>query len=153
MFAERFGSYSIAATFAGTPSFVRLKSITRYRRLWPPPWWRVVTRPALLRPPFLVTGSSSDFSGVDFVTSSKVETVMKRLPADVGLYLRTGIGVGVLLAENAQHFLRHHRREQDLVRVQAHAHLPCTSGSAASVTTSVRAHTSSEISSSEGTVT
>ena len=29
MLADRFGSYSIAATFAGTPSFVRLKSITR----------------------------------------------------------------------------------------------------------------------------
>ena len=29
MRADRFGSYSIAATFAGTPSFVRLKSITR----------------------------------------------------------------------------------------------------------------------------
>jgi hypothetical protein len=26
---ERFGSYSIAATFAGTPSFTRLKSMTR----------------------------------------------------------------------------------------------------------------------------
>ena len=29
MRADRFGSYSIAATFAGTPSFVRLKSIRR----------------------------------------------------------------------------------------------------------------------------
>jgi hypothetical protein len=29
MRAERFGSYSIAATFAGTPSLRRLKSITR----------------------------------------------------------------------------------------------------------------------------
>jgi hypothetical protein len=29
MFAERFGSYSIAATLAGTLSFVRLKSISR----------------------------------------------------------------------------------------------------------------------------
>ena len=29
MRAERFGSYSIDATFAGTPSFVRLKSILR----------------------------------------------------------------------------------------------------------------------------
>ena len=29
MRADRFGSYSIAATFAGMPSFVRLKSITR----------------------------------------------------------------------------------------------------------------------------
>ena len=29
MRADRLGSYSIAATFAGTPSFVRLKSIVR----------------------------------------------------------------------------------------------------------------------------
>ncbi len=29
MRAERFGSYSIDATLAGTPSFVRLKSILR----------------------------------------------------------------------------------------------------------------------------
>src|SRR5215207_4972631 len=35
MCAERFGSYSMAATFAGTPSFVRLKSIFRYLRLAP----------------------------------------------------------------------------------------------------------------------
>src|SRR5919201_4436172 len=90
MRAERFGSYSIAATFAGTPSFVRLKSMTRYRRLWPPPWWRVVIRPLLFRPPFLVTGSTRLFSGFDRVTSSKVETVMKRRPGDVGLYLRRG---------------------------------------------------------------
>ena len=56
MFAERFGSYSIAATFAGTPSFVRLKSISRKRRLCPPPLWRVVMRPLLLRPPVFLTG-------------------------------------------------------------------------------------------------
>ena len=29
MRADRFGSYSIAATFAGTPSFRRLKSMMR----------------------------------------------------------------------------------------------------------------------------
>ena len=29
MRADRFGSYSIAATFAGTPSLTRLKSIVR----------------------------------------------------------------------------------------------------------------------------
>src|SRR3954454_6313838 len=91
MRAERFGSYSIAATFAGTPSFRRLKSMTRYRRLWPPPWWRVVTRPLLLRPHFFVTGSSKLFSGFVFVTSSKVDTDMKRRPGLVGLYLRIGI--------------------------------------------------------------
>ena len=33
MRAERFGSYSIAATLAGMPSFVRLKSMIRKRRL------------------------------------------------------------------------------------------------------------------------
>src|SRR3954462_7043403 len=93
MRAERFGSYSIAATFAGTPSLTRLKSITRKRRLWPPPWWRVVMRPLLLRPPFFVTGASSDFSGSFLVISAKSETVMKRRPGDVGLYLRTAISV------------------------------------------------------------
>ena len=42
---ERFGSYSMAATLAGTPSLVRLKSMMRYWRLWPPPRWRAVLRP------------------------------------------------------------------------------------------------------------
>ena len=37
MRALRFGSYSMAATFAGTPSLFRRKSMTRYWRLWPPP--------------------------------------------------------------------------------------------------------------------
>src|SRR3954469_21335775 len=35
----RFGSYSTAATLAGTPSLMRRKSTTRYWRLWPPPLW------------------------------------------------------------------------------------------------------------------
>ncbi len=91
MRADRFGSYSIAATFAGTPSFVRLKSIVRKRRLWPPPWWRVVMRPRLFRPPFFVSGSRSDFSGSDFVMSSKPETAMKRRPGLVGLYFFSAI--------------------------------------------------------------
>ena len=80
MFAERFGSYSIAATFAGTPSFVRLKSIMRKRRLWPPPWWRVVMRPLLFRPPRFLTGPVRLFSGFERVTSSNPETVMNRRP-------------------------------------------------------------------------
>ena len=37
MWALRLGSYSIAATLAGTPSLRRLKSIFRYLRLAPPP--------------------------------------------------------------------------------------------------------------------
>jgi hypothetical protein len=88
MRADRFGSYSTAATRAGTPSFWRLKSMIRYRRLWPPPTWRVVMRPLLFRPPVLWILPSSDFSGVVFVTSSKSEEVTKRRPGDVGLYLR-----------------------------------------------------------------
>ena len=71
MCAERFGSYSIAATFAGMPSFVRLKSIFRYLRLAPPPRWREVTRPWALRPPDFFSPSVSDFSGsFPFVTAS-----------------------------------------------------------------------------------
>src|SRR5574337_353477 len=47
-------------------------------------------RPVLLRPPFFVSFSVSFFSGVDFVTSAKSDTVMKRRPGLVGLNLRTG---------------------------------------------------------------
>src|SRR5450759_4764942 len=43
-------------------------------------------RPLLLRPPVLCSGESSDFSGVDVVTSAKSETDMNRRPGDVGLY-------------------------------------------------------------------
>jgi hypothetical protein len=39
----------------------------------------------LFRPPFFVSFSVSAFSGSVFVTSSKLETVMKRRPAEVGL--------------------------------------------------------------------
>ena len=48
-------------------------------------------RPLLLRPPFFVSFSVSAFSGFDFVTSAKSETVMWRRPGLVGLNLRTGI--------------------------------------------------------------
>src|SRR5918998_2631616 len=85
----RFGSYSMCATLAGTPSLsTRLKSIRRYWRLWPPPWCRVVIRPWALRPPFFGSGASSDFSGVDRVISAKSATLEPRRPGVVGLYLR-----------------------------------------------------------------
>src|SRR5918992_1112440 len=92
MRAVRFGSYSMCATLAGTPSLsLRLKSISRYCRLWPPPWCRVVIRPCTFRPPFLDSGASSDFSGVDRVISAKSATLEPRRPGVVGLYLRIGI--------------------------------------------------------------
>src|SRR3954469_21232035 len=88
MYAERLGSYSIAATFAGTPSLRRLKSIVRYRRLAPPPRWRAVLRPRALRPPLFVRPSTSVFSGRSFVISAKSGYVEKRRPGLVGLGLR-----------------------------------------------------------------
>src|SRR3954470_19448847 len=99
MRALRFGSYSMAATLAGTPSFVRLKSMMRYCCLWPPPRWRDVLRPYELRPPVLGLGASSDFSGLSLVISEKSETVWKRRPALVGLRLRSGMRALLLAVE------------------------------------------------------
>src|SRR4051794_31937867 len=65
--------------------------MTRYARLWPPPWCRVVIRPWLLRPPFLGSGSTRDFSGVERVISAKSATLEPRRPGVVGLYLRIAI--------------------------------------------------------------
>src|SRR4051812_26992570 len=48
-------------------------------------------RPWTLRPPFLGSGASSDFSGVDRVISAKSATLEPRRPGVVGLYLRIGM--------------------------------------------------------------
>src|SRR5262245_11064929 len=92
----RFGSYSTAATFASTPSFVRLKSLTRYWRLWPPPLWRAVLWPCPLRPPVAGRGARRVFSGRAFVTSPKSDTLWKRRPALVGLRLRMAMASSAL---------------------------------------------------------
>src|SRR5215212_3771253 len=93
MYDDRFGSYSIAATRAGTPSLrLRLKSILRYRRLAPPPRWRAVLRPLELRPPDFFRPSVRVFSGSVLVMTLKSAYVTKRRPALVGLGLRIGIG-------------------------------------------------------------
>src|SRR4029450_6682757 len=94
MRAVRFGSYSMWATLAGTPSLsTRRKSISRNCRLWPPPRGGVVIRPCTLRPPLLGSGRSNDFSGVDRVMSAKSATLEPRRPGVVGLYLRIGMSV------------------------------------------------------------
>src|SRR3712207_2832411 len=98
MYAERFGSYSIAATFAGTPSLRRLKSTLRYRRLAPPPRWREVLRPLLLRPPDFLRPSTRVFSGSVFVIGEKSGYETNRSPGLVGLGLRIGMCLGLLEA-------------------------------------------------------
>src|SRR5271163_2431395 len=69
MRAERFGSYSMDATFAGTPIFSRRKSIDRKRRACPPPRCQELISPWLLRPPVRFFDSVSDFSGDSLVIS------------------------------------------------------------------------------------
>src|SRR5438552_5940148 len=91
MRALRFGSYSMAITRPRMPILSRFQSMIRYRRLWPPPRWRVVMRPLLLRPAVFLSGSVSARSGLDLVTSSKVDTDMPRRPGEVGLYVLTGM--------------------------------------------------------------
>src|SRR5262249_57183641 len=100
MRAERLGSYSTATTVAQTLSLRRLKSMTRYIRLWPPPRKREVMTPWLLRPPFLGLGSSRDFSGLRLrsVISAKSLTEAPRRPGVVGLYLRMPMTVSLALA-------------------------------------------------------
>src|SRR3954465_7005323 len=97
MCAVRLGSYSIAATVAGTPSLVRLKSMTRYLRLAPPPRWRDVLRPLALRPPDFLRPSTRVFSGGFFVVSAKSEALAKRGAGLVGLGLRIGICLALAL--------------------------------------------------------
>ncbi len=91
MRAERLGSYSIAATLAGIASFVRLKSMMRYCLRVPPPLWRVVMCPLLLRPECFLRTSISDFSGSFFVRSEKSAVVTNRRPGLVGLYFFVGM--------------------------------------------------------------
>src|SRR6266480_4998246 len=104
----RLGSYSIADTFAGTPTFSRRKSMRRYWRLCPPPRHRVVMCPLLLRPPDFVSGSTSERSGSVFVTSAKSETDRKRVALVTGLNCRMPISALEDLDRVA--FLQRHER-------------------------------------------
>src|ERR1700728_3368770 len=91
MRALRFGSYSMAATLAGIPSLFRRKSTIRYCCLWPPPRWRAVLRPWLLRPPVPDLVTTSVRSGRSFVISLESDELWKRRPGLVGLRLRSAI--------------------------------------------------------------
>src|SRR5580698_2596870 len=85
MRAERFGSYSIAATFAGIPVFSRRKSTLRYFCWCPPPRCQAVTSPCEFRPPVRFCTSTSDFSGVCLVISLLSSMVRKRRDGVYGL--------------------------------------------------------------------
>src|SRR6478609_1586207 len=89
--------------------------MTRYWRLWPPPMWRVVMRPWLLRPPVLDSGRRSDFSGVDRVISAKSATDEPRRPGVVGLYLRIAMFSSPLSRPSADC-----REDVDGARLQGH---------------------------------
>src|SRR5215216_5256484 len=92
MRAERFGSYSTCRTVPATPNLLRLKSMMRYFRLWPPPRRRIEMWPWLSRPPDFFSGSVSDRSGVDRVISLKSDTERKRELLVTGLNCRMPIG-------------------------------------------------------------
>src|SRR5438876_11437939 len=120
MFALRFGSYSIASTFAGTPSLSRRKSILRYCFLWPPPRCQTEISPWLLRPPERFFGSRRPFSGVSLVISLLSRTVMNRLDAVYGLKLFSPIAPPYLLKLLLYLFAFISSPEVEIVRVLDH---------------------------------
>src|SRR5207344_313671 len=62
---------------------------------------RLVILPELFRPPVFGLGTSSDFSGVDRVSSTKSATLLPRRPAVVGLYLRIPMDLPCLRCRSA----------------------------------------------------
>src|SRR5699024_534525 len=97
MFAVLFGSYSIAATFPGTPSLFLLISMILYFLFAPPPLCLEVVLPYEFLPPDLLRLLVKDFSGVVFVISSNPSTLIERKPAEVGLYFLIAILIYLLL--------------------------------------------------------
>src|ERR1700687_5858350 len=100
MFELRFGSYSMAATFAGTPTLSRRKSTVRYCFLCPPPRCQITISPWLFRPPERFFGSSSAFSGSCLVMWLLSTTVMNRRDAVYGLKLFSPIAASYLLTSS-----------------------------------------------------
>src|SRR6266404_3547468 len=78
-------------TSAATSCLRRLKSTLRYFCLCPPPMWRAVIRPLLLRPPDLFFTSTKLLCGVHFVSSSKAGSDLKRCGGVSGRKLLSAI--------------------------------------------------------------
>src|SRR3990172_566435 len=98
MRADRFGSYSIAATLAGTSFLFLRKSITRYFLLCAPPRCQDVILPWLFLPARFSLFSTRLRSGFFWVRSSFVRTVMERTPGEVGLNFLIPMSYGSLPA-------------------------------------------------------
>ena len=84
------GSYSIATTLFVVSEF-RLKSMILYFWRLPPPWWRTVMRPVLLRPALFFRTVTRPFSGFFFVISLKEGVTIFLLDGVVGLYVFVAI--------------------------------------------------------------
>src|SRR5271155_3330294 len=132
MRAERFGSYSMAATFAGIPVFSRRKSTCRYFCAWPPPRCQAVISPCEFRPPVRFCDSTSDFSGVCLVISLLSSMVRKRRDGVYGLNVLIGIGASTypllcsakfrLLRFNFLSWLKYFPRTRSSFRLRRGAH-------------------------------
>src|SRR4030067_1558089 len=105
MRADRFGSYSIAATLAGTSFLFLRKSITRYFLLCAPPRCQDVILPWLFLPARFSLFSTRLRSGFFWVRSSFVRTVMERTAGEVGLTFLISMSYG-FVARPPAHPLR-----------------------------------------------
>src|SRR5688572_33307364 len=76
------------------PSLLRRKSTMRRWCLWPPPWWRMVTRPWLLRPLPLDCCTVSGQCGAPLCSSGVTTLTSARRPGEVGFTLMSGIASG-----------------------------------------------------------
>ena len=65
----RLGSYSIVKTVAGISYLFRLKSMTRYRRLFPPPVWCVKLPSSLYQQRYARSASSMKVSSLQRIAS------------------------------------------------------------------------------------
>src|SRR5215468_928495 len=95
MWPVRFGSYSSRSTMPVMPSLSRLKSTRRYFWRVPPPWWRVVMRPTLLRPPVLLWCAVSARRGPPLYRCERSTLTIARVPGVRGLYLIRAMSVPV----------------------------------------------------------
>src|SRR5260370_10438653 len=100
MLELRLGSYSMAATFAGTPTLSRRKSTWRYCFLCPPPRCQITISPWLLRPPERFFGSSKAFSGSCLGLWLLSRTVINRRDAVYALKLFSPIAASYLLTSS-----------------------------------------------------